>query len=82
MMRIGGLRLNLVLGKEIKGESLKDKGEALRRRKEGGFFGGNAGEKPEERKKRKMRFLRENSKKREKGVDLGLEILDFLKKRR
>ena len=37
MMRIGGLRLNLIFGKEMKGESLKDKGEAFRRRKEGFF---------------------------------------------
>ena len=36
----------------------------------------------EEGKKRKRRFLWENYKKREKRVDLSLEILDFLKKRR
>ena len=52
MMRNGELRLNLVLGKEMKGESLKDKGEASRRGKGvAEFFRKITGEKREEKSK-------------------------------
>ena len=38
MMRNGGLRLNLVFGKEMEGESLRDKKEVLKREGKGWPF--------------------------------------------
>ena len=79
-MRIGGLRLNLVFGKEMEGESLRDKREVLGREK-GEEEILERRETKEKTKEGKGRFMRESSRKRRKGVDLGLKIFDFLKKR-
>ena len=78
MMRIGGLRLNLVLGKEIKGESLKDKGG-----EKGDFLKMGVGDRKDQREREKKREVLEGKlKEKRKRGGLRLEILDFLKKRR
>ena len=80
MMRNGGLRLNLVFRKELKGESLRDKREILGREERGL---GNLEGSEEKSKRKREEFLEEKlKKKREKNGDLSLEILDFLKRRR
>ena len=63
----------------MKGESLRDKRRGFEEER-GEVWIFRKSKKNQRGKER--RFLRENSKKREKGVVLSLEILDFLKKRR
>ena len=63
----------------MKGESLRDKRRGFEEER-GKVWIFRKAKKNQRGKER--RFLRENSKKREKGVVLSLEILDFLKKRR
>ena len=55
---------------------MRDKREDLGREKKAGFLG----KLRKNQRKKEMRFLRENSKEREKSGDLSLEILDVLKK--
>ena len=50
MMRNGGLGLNLIFGKELKGESLRDKREVLRREKRGAGLEGKLGKTREEKR--------------------------------
>ena len=64
MMRNGGLRLNMAFRKEIKGESLKDKGG-----EKGDFLKMRVGDRKDEREREKKREVLEGKlkEKRERG---------------